>query len=180
MPELLQFSGETLPEHYEWQIRDFVRIHWYDAFVHNVNETLHPPFWHPTYFIVAEQHALMSSAAAVWIMLEIAGQAYKTYGLSSVMTYPAFRKKGYGNQVVRASTDYIRQQTDADIALLWTSPSLEAFYNQSGWQHSDSIIVTCGDPKNPEPTDFPMMMFLSERASKLRDIKTFYFGEYTW
>lgn len=109
---LMQYTLDTLPTDYEWQIRDFVRIHWYDAFQHDVNETLHTPFWHPRYFVIANQRALFSAATAVWKPVEINGTAYKTYGLSSVLTYPAFRGKGYGLQVVEAATDYIKQQAD--------------------------------------------------------------------
>jgi GNAT superfamily N-acetyltransferase len=181
---LMQYTLDTLPTDYEWQIRDFVRIHWYDAFQHDVNETLHTPFWHPRYFVIANQRALFSAATAVWKPVEINGTAYKTYGLSSVLTYPAFRGKGYGLQVVEAATDYIKQQADADMAILWTGENLLGFYGRFGWERPENLWVMHGPQNDPQLSyGEPMMLFLSERARQMRPSLiggTFYFGEYTW
>jgi GNAT superfamily N-acetyltransferase len=184
MPDIQQFTLDTLPTDYEWQIRDFVRIHWFDGFQFDVNMTLHPDFWQPAYFVIADQRALFSAATAVWKMVEVNGKSYKTYGLSGVLTYPAFRKKGYGRQVVEAATNYIKQQADADMAILWTNENLLPFYERHGWQHTAKVTVTAGPQDNPELTyGFPMMLFLSEQARQMRptlDGGTLYFGEYSW
>lgn len=184
MPDVLQYTLNTLPTDYEWQIRDFVRIHWFDGFQYDVNMTLHPDFWNPAYFVVADQRALFSAATAVCKLVEVNGVAYKTYGLSSVLTYPAFRGKGYGLQVVEAATRYIQQQADADMAILWTSEELLPFYGRFGWESPNKLRVMCG-PKDNQELSYgePMMQFLSDRACDMRpslDGGTLYFGEYTW
>lgn len=186
MPQLSQFTADTLPDHLACQIRAFIRIEWYDSYAHahdHLDSPLHPVDWHPAYFALTKQHALISCAAAVWRMVDVAGEPYKTFGLGDVMTYPAFRKKGYGQRVVAAATDHIKQQPDADLAILWAEPSLESFYNRHGWAHPTDFTVTKGALDDPRPTDFPMLLFLSERARALRPTfasDTFYFGPDTW
>lgn len=184
MPDVLQYTLDTLPVDYEWQIRDFVRIHWFDGFQYDVNMTLHPDFWHPAYFVIADQRALFSAATAVWKMMEINGTSYKTCGLSGVLTYPAFRGKGYGRAVVDAATDYIKQQPDADMAILWTGENLLPFYGRCGWEYPEKINVLCGPQDDPHPSEgLPMMLFLSDRARQMRptlDGSKLYFGEYSW
>ncbi len=185
MPELLQFaSNEELPAHYGQQIRDFIRIHWHDAYAYNLNAPVCPTEWHPRFCVMVNGPALLSSATAVWKMLDHAGQSYKVYGLSGVLTYPAFREKGYGRHVVEAATTYIRTAGDADIAILWTGSDRHTFYTYTGWEHPESITFTLGDPNNPQPFDAHLMMqFLSERAQRHRaDFENgpVYFGPYSW
>ena len=183
MPQLQQFTGDTLPEHFGWQIHDFVRIHWFDIFAYEKEADVHPAMWHPTYFIVNEQRALYSVATAVWQDITVNGETYRTHGLSGVLTYPAFRKKGYGQQVVTAATDFIKQQAGADLAILWTGSNLETFYNRSGWEYPQAFTVTTGEPENPEIGEFPMLLYLSDRGRALRESlagKSLYFGPYYW
>jgi GNAT superfamily N-acetyltransferase len=185
MPELLQFdSNEQLPAQYGQQIRDFVRILWHDAYVYDLDAPVCPVDWNPHFCMLVDGPALISSATVVWKMIEHAGQSYKTFGLSGVLTYPAFRKKGHGRSVVDAATDYICTVGDADMAILWTHPDLHAFYAQSGWEHPAGITVTIGNPNSPHPFEgHLMMMFLSERAKTHRpdfEATPVYFGQYSW
>jgi GNAT superfamily N-acetyltransferase len=183
MPDLLQFpSLEELPAHYAQQIRDFIRINWYDGYVHDVHEPLFPASWNPHVIALVDGPALFSSATVVWKMIEHAGQPYKTYGLSSVMTYPAFRKKGYGRCVVDAATATIRAAGDADVGILWTQPHNHNFYAQSGWEHPEGITMLVGEPPQPF-TAYLMMLFLSDRARKHRsdfESTPVYFGPHSW
>lgn len=183
MPQLQQFTADTLPDHVGWQIHDFVRIHWFDIFAYEKEADVHPAMWHPTYFVVTEQKALYSAATAVWQDITVNGEIYRTHGLSGVLTYPAFRGQGYGRQVVAAATDFIKAQPDADLAILWTGSNLETFYNQSGWENPRDFTVTQGDPSNPEVSEFPMLLYLSNHGRALRESlagKSLYFGPYNW
>jgi GNAT superfamily N-acetyltransferase len=180
---LLNFPESALPRDYDWQIRDFIRIFWFDAYTFDLDAALGPPDWHCHYFVMVDKHVLMSTARAMWKMLEIDGQSYTVYGLGAVLTYPAFRKRGYGGQVVEAATNYIKAQPDADLAILWTDPTLESFYGRLGWETQQNIAVTFGSADNPQPSGFYMMLFLSERAKQLcasLNGGSIYFGEYTW
>ena len=60
-----------------------------------------PDEWHPCHVIGAEGDALVSYAGVVWRDIAHAGLAFRIYGLSSVFTFPALRRRGYGTEVVR-------------------------------------------------------------------------------
>ncbi len=183
MPQLQQFTLDELPEHIGWQILDFVRIHWFDIYAHEMEADFFPRSWHSISFVVTEGKALYSAATAIWEDRTFGSETYRVYGLSGVCTYPAFRKKGYGQQVVTAATDYIKAQADADLAILWTGKDLEGFYNQTGWKYPQNFKVTIGDPANPEVSNFPMLLYLSDRGHALRESlagQSLYFGEYSW
>ncbi len=185
MPEIYHFaSNDDLPAHYSQQIRDFMRIVWVDVCGHNLIEPVCPVEWNPHFCILAEGTALISSATVVWKRLEHAGQTYKVYGLSGVMTYPAHRQMGYGRRIVQEATDYIRVAGDADLAILWTGPNLDGFYAQHGWEHPDAITVTVGDPTDPQPVNgHLMMMLLSDHACAHRPdfaAASLYFGPHSW
>ena len=183
MPQLQHFTADTLPDHFGWQILDFVRIHWFDIFAHKREADVYPITWHPHYFVVTEARALLSAAVAIWEDRQFNGETYRTYGLTGVMTYPAFRKKGYGLQVATAATDYIKQQADADLAILWTGTDLEAFYDRNGWAYPHTFSVMLGDPANPTRSNFPMLLYLSDRGHALQQSLAggaLYFGNHSW
>ena len=185
MPQLFVYpSNAALPAHYECQVRSFKRIMWFDAYQYNLNAPLVPEDWHPTHVVLAEQHALLSYAGVVWRTVTHAGQSFKTYGLSSVLTYPAFRRKGYARQVVDTASDHIRADPEADIAILFTEPGLEGFYKAAGWQAMPEVEILIGKPEAPQPfAAFTMMLFLSERGQATRgafNSAPVYFGRYEW
>jgi len=130
MPTLSRFTNDDLPDHFAHQIRDFIRIHWFDAFQYDVYAPAMSHDLRPVYFVVAEEPALFSHAAAVTRSVECNGQTYPCGGLSAVLTYPAFWKRGYATQVVQAATDYLNAGP-FDVALLWTHPDDGHFYGPS-------------------------------------------------
>lgn len=182
MPQLTIYpSLNDLPASLACQAHAFIRITWFDIFQYDLHGAMMPPEWHSTHITISEENILFAHGAVVWKSLHHAGQDYKCYGLSSVFTYPAFRKKGYGSQIAQAATNYIRQDPHADLAILWTSPQLEPFYGQYGWKHMPNTIIQLGDPEHPRPDDgYIMMLFFSEKARTAYDtfIQTpIYFGE---
>ncbi|HKV57574.1 MAG TPA: GNAT family N-acetyltransferase, partial [Ktedonobacteraceae bacterium] len=97
------------------------------------------PELHPVTFLIEEQGVLISRLEVVWDVLHHAGEAYKTYGLSGVLTYPAFRKQGYGLQLVQSARGYIEQRGDADIVLLHSI--LKGFYEKAGFERMESLVT---------------------------------------
>jgi GNAT superfamily N-acetyltransferase len=71
----------------------------------------------------------VSRLEVVWDVLHHAGDAYTTYELSGVFTYPAFRKQGYGLQLVQSAKDYIERRGDADLVLFHSI--LKGFYEKA-------------------------------------------------
>jgi predicted acetyltransferase len=181
MPELLMYKTTAeLPAHFYYQMEAFVRIEWVDGDFFDIDlgwleEAAH--------FVVASGKKLISYASVVWVDIELNGESYKCGGLSSVMTFPAFRGKGYGGQVVKAATDFILAEPAADIALLWTEH--EGFYERYGWEQMPTLKTFSGDLDNPESCDdeLRMMLFISEKAKNHRgdfEQAEIYIGAETW
>jgi predicted acetyltransferase len=183
MPTLRRFTNQDLPDAYAHQIRDFVRIHWFDIFQYDLHAPVLADEWQPVYFVVAEEQALFSHAAVEIHTIECNGLSYSCAGVSNVLTYPAFRKRGYGNQVIQAAMEYLRSQP-VDATLLWTDPDKEGFYRRYGWEHHPSIQTYSGDRNAPEHYNaFTMIGLLSERAKQNRadfEQHPVYIGQYAW
>jgi aminoglycoside 2'-N-acetyltransferase I len=177
-------SNDSVPPLVACQIRDFIRITWFDAFQFDLRAPLMPDEWHPVHVVLAEQDVVFSYAGVVWQMMQHDGETYKMYGLSSVFTYPAFRRKGYGAQVVEAASARIAQDSAADIAVLFTDAHLAPFYAPGGWKAVPDITIQTGDPAAPTDYDaFTMMRFLSPKGKAAREVfagKRVYFAEYAW
>ena len=178
------FESQDVPERFKCQILSFVRIEWPEGFSGNfrLRDWTTKPEMHPVSFLLEEEGVLISHLEVVWNILQHAGEAYKAYGLTGVFTYPAFRKQGYGLQLVQSAKDYIVQRGDADIIIFHST--VKGFYEQAGFARMDSLVTLVGDPQNPERSDeTAFMLFLSEKGKRGR--KSFekgplYFGEETW
>ncbi len=137
---------------------------------------------HPVTFLLEEEGVLISHLEVVWNYLHHAQVEYKAYGLTGVFTYPAFRKQGYGLQLVQSAKDYIERRGDADIVIFHST--VKGFYEHAGFECMDGLITLVGDPLNPERSDeTAFMLFLSEkgnRGKKSFEIGPLYFGEKTW
>ncbi len=133
MAEQLVVPHGQLPSHLECQVLSFTRVHWWEGFSGDLRlrDWIHRPEQHPFHFVLAENRVLISYVGVIWKYLEHAGERYKTYGLSGVFTYPAFRCQGYGSRLVEEATEHIRR-SDADIGLFTCDPSLRDFYGASG------------------------------------------------
>ena len=183
MPTVRRFTNQDLPDAYAHQIRDFIRIHWFDIFQYDIHAPALPDEWQPVYFVLVEGQALFSHAAVSTQTITCAGQAYSCGGLGSVFTYPAFRKRGYGSQAAQAAMAYL-QASSFDISLLWTDPDKAGFYERCGWEHHPSLHTYAGNPGSPEPyTAFTMFCLLSERAKRHRadfERNRVYIGQDGW
>lgn len=183
MPQDYLYTNANLPEYFEHQIRDFIRIHWYDVFQFDVHARSAPDEFKPIHFIVGDAPALYSHAAVVSCSIIFNGVEVSCGGLSSVLTYPAFRAKGYGRHVVQLATAYLKSQP-FDIGLLWTDPKNTNFYAASGWQHYENITCQKGEKERlVEHGLYSMLLILSEKAQNAMtqaQNHTIYIGEQAW
>ncbi|GAB4514991.1 MAG: hypothetical protein OHK0046_17850 [Anaerolineae bacterium] len=170
LPQLSIYSStSTFPAYLECQARAAVRMLWDDPYVEDINAPFVPEERHPQYIVVAKEHVLISYARVIWVDVKHAGETFKVYALGDVFTYPAFRQRGYGRQVVDAATNLIRSDSLADAAILFTEPEHARFYGASGWDHVSLTNVTIGFDDEPVPHPyFSMMLFLSHRAQHAR------------
>ncbi|MGH2479799.1 MAG: GNAT family N-acetyltransferase, partial [Ktedonobacteraceae bacterium] len=155
------FASQDVPERFKYQILSFVRIEWPELFSGNdrLRDWTSKPELHPITFLLEEEGVLISRLEVVWDMLAHAGETYLTYGLSGVFTYPAFRKQGYGLQLVQSAKVWIEQQTKADLVLFHST--LKGFYEQASFERMDSLVTLVGDPNLPERSpETAFMLFL--------------------
>jgi len=185
MPELLEFRGNDLPDDIRLQVLSFLRIEWPGGFSgpNQYRDWISKPDEHPVHFVVVESGLLISHAEVLWKHLDHGGESFKTSGLSGVLTYPGFRRQGFGHQVVEAGSKWILQ-SDADIAMLWCNPALENFYGAFGWIGLRKAITLMG-PKDDlrENEELLMMLFLSARGKAKQasfEAMPIYFGLDTW
>ena len=177
-------SNAELPDHLRGQILSLIRIHWHAIAGDYQGPGALPEDWHPAHVVGTDGDVIVSYAGVVWGHIEHAGERFKVYGLSSVYTFPVYRRKGLGSQVVRRATVELEQAGDGDLGLLFTMPELEPFYRRAGWQAMPGMTCLIGDPARPVPYDaFVMMLFLSARGQRHRpafERGRVYVGEHPW
>ena len=179
------YSDEELPAGIKCQVLSFHRLLWWEDFTgeNRLRDWIQPPEFHPTHVAIVENGVLISYAAVVWKLLEHGGAVYITFGLSGVLTYPAFRGQRYGRRVVEAATAAIRA-SDADIGLFTCAPGLSRFYEASGWIPMEGAVLQCGPRSVPLTTaQLTMMGFFSEKGRRGRpafESVPIYFGCNLW
>ena len=169
MAQLSIFTADSLPEAHEHQIRSFIRLHWHDEYQYSLDGPLVPAERHPTHLVIHDRHALFSHGRIIWVDFAHAGETYRLYCLGDVLTYPAFRKRGHGTEIVVAATRLIRDDPLADAAILFTGEETTSFYATHGWEVMPTLRASYGHPIAPEPAlGRPMMLFVSDRAKARR------------
>ena len=177
-------SNAALPEHLRGQILALIRIGFHDTAGDYRGPGALPEEWQPMHVVGVAGDVILSYAGVVRQEIRHAGEVFRTYGLSSVYTFPHYRRAGLGSQVVRRATDEIEQAGDGDVALLFTCHALAPFYQRCGWQAMPGMRCLVGDPAAPvAQEDFAMMRFLSAKGRRRRaafERAPLYVGRYTW
>jgi predicted GNAT family N-acyltransferase len=164
MPELKIYPpGEAFPLHLYYQVQAFIRIFWVDDEGFDIDFGLDEPVQR---IVIAHGKSLISYATIVRREIDLAGETYQCAGLGDMMTFPAFRKQGYGGQVAKAATEIIQADASFDVALLWTAPHNTQFYARYGWIPMPNMTTTEGESDAPDVMDDEpaMMLFLSEKG----------------
>lgn len=179
-------SDRELPDYLKWQILSFLRFNSPEGFQgQNENRNwINNPKDTPIHVaITTDSNNLISYCSVVRKKLEHAGFTYNCWGLTGIMTYPPFRNRGFGKQVVDLGTKLIREG-GADIGMFHCSHKLKNFYIKSGWEPMEKTVVYVGDQAKPrKSTELTLMIFVSERAKSNKidfESKPVYFGEDTW
>ena len=185
MEQLRWYVKGDVPRDVAVQIVSYVRVQWPFLLQRKT------PIWESTpypadgvHFVLTNGDALVSHALAHVRTVEHAGVRYATAGLSSVFTYPAYRKLGHGARVVAAATQHLRG-SGADIAMLFTGPPRRGFYERLGWEPIDGAQILFGKPGDPPQREegLTMMLFLSEKGCRDRSVfeqQPVHVGPYTW
>lgn len=177
-------TNADLPDYLRLQIISIIRIQWHETAGDYTGPSALPDEWQPAHVVGTDGDALISYAGVVRRDVEHAGQVFGTYGLSSVFTFPALRRRGFGSEVVRRATSGIRQSVDADLAVLFTAPGTEPFYERAGWQAMPSTAFLIGDRASPRRhPGVAMMLFVSAKGNRHRlafEHARVYLGEDAW
>lgn len=177
------FESQELPAKFKCQILSFMRAEWPEDFQgkNRLRNWIKQLEMHPVHFILEEEDMLISHVAVVWKPLLHAGQEYKAYGFTEVFTYPAWRRQGYGLQLIRVAREYIEQQGDADLIIFHST--VRGFYEQIGFESMDEMVTLVDDPSHPRKSnDIGFMRFVSEKGKQGREQfakGTLYFGDET-
>jgi GNAT superfamily N-acetyltransferase len=160
------YPASKFPIVLEWQVRDFVRIVWSDAHVDQPTVPLGDPDRNPMNFVIVDGDMLISHAQVTTFSIEHVGKIYRVAGLGGVMTYPNFRKEGYGKQLIEAVTQYIAN-SDVDFGMLFTAPALEGFYKQHGWLAIATKAILVGEKSAPrQRNEFTMILPVSANGQQ--------------
>lgn len=185
MIQQLIYSDDDLPSDLKCQILSFIRIEWSDGFSgqNQWRDWITKKEQHPVHTVLVENNILISYTGIVWKYLDHAGETFKTFGLSGVFTYPAFRGQGYGSRIVRSATEYI-WRGDGDIAILFCGQRRRNFYSRQGWVAIDNATTLVGSQDNPKiESSLRMMLFISEKGKRAQsefENQPLYFGEDSW
>lgn len=165
MPLLSVYQQPEFPAIYKWQAIAFMRMEWTSIFQGEnlyMHET-YPPELQPVHFVMAEGDSLLSYGALLRLSLMHAGIEYQVYGFGNLLTFPPFRGRGYGGQILQKATQYI-QQSDVDAGILFCDPSLEGFYATRAWE-ATRTLTHLGTPERYEVYEpLRMMVFVSPKA----------------
>lgn len=178
--ELRRYVGAELPAIYAQQVRDFVRIFWFEVYLYTLEPRQEVD---EVAFVMVEGDALYSHSSVCFRTVTCNGVDYASGGLSAVLTYTWFRKRGYGRAVVVASNAEI-DRSPMDVAILWTDIDTVPFYAALGWEHLPTAHTVAGDPAKPHHHEGEVMVrFVSEKAKRAHtDFETqpIYIGKYGW
>ena len=176
-------NNSEIPTHINWQIVDFLRIVWPDGFQgeNRLRNWASNEKYHPVIFSLVEKDVLVSHVAVVWKNITHNNIAYKVYSLSGLFTYPQFRKRGFGRQILKAAKKYMLEQ-DGDIIMIHSR--LSGFYEKEGFEPMSEVVTLIGNPESPEKyKETAFIIFLSEKGkSGRKDFEStpFYFGKSMW
>jgi GNAT superfamily N-acetyltransferase len=169
MIEIIACLEEELTAGLRAQTLDALHVEWPSAFSGAQAERteLNFPALHAMIFSLVVDGQLASHLSVPRKSIEHRGESYQACGLSGVLTVPAFRGKGYGEQVVRAATEFM-EEDGADIGVFTCDPPLRPFYERCGWTVLEGAALVGGTRAKPFPSDtlgkITFARFFSARA----------------
>ena len=184
-PALSVYRSYDLPPLVKCQIHSFMRIEWTAGYTgeRQFRDEVWPEgeVQNTVHFVLEERDFVISQAGVVWKRIEHDGETYETGGLTGVLTFPDFRRQGYGTQVVEAATRYI---VDKGVDIGLTTSHLRSFYTRAGWIPMEMTNILHGDPASPTEVDeLVLMLFLSEKGKQGRrtfEDRPIYVGANSW
>lgn len=118
----------------------------------NGPELRHDPALRPVSFALLVEGRVLASLAILSKGLDHRGERYRASGLSSVVTHPAVRRRGYGRRLIVAAREAMCA-AGADLALFTCDRPLSPFYESGGYMVLPGTVLVGGVPDEPLPSD---------------------------
>jgi predicted acetyltransferase len=106
---------------------------WEEMFDPGHNARLDPEQVH----VIEEDGEARASTTVLPLESFVEGEARPMGGISAVMVHPAYRRRGYAGELMRA---VLRDMRERDIALSLLSPFAHAFYRVFGYELASEVI----------------------------------------
>jgi len=139
------YPRRDLPRPIEQQVLDFWRIVWFDGVMpeDRFRDRMHEVPDDTTHFVRAAGSILVSHVQVIPIHLAGRDRGLRIGGISSVLTYPEFRKEGHSTALLRRAADHI-EASGMDLGMLFCDEETVPFYERLGWHAlaDDRVIVT--------------------------------------
>lgn len=128
---------------------------------------IHDPALWPVSMVLVDDGTVLAALDILTKHVTHEGGRYLASGLSTVVTSPAHRRRGYGRRLVTAAREAI-QASGADLGIFTCDRPLRGFYESAGWQCLEGTALIGGTPQQPFPSDqfdkVTMAAFFSARA----------------
>src|SRR5690349_19409002 len=94
-------KDELLPPHFYYQAQAAMRIIFEFSADYDLDPGADAGMMH---VLIAKGRELIAYTGVISTTIQHEGVTYCCYGLSGVLTFPAFRRQGYGKQLISAAT----------------------------------------------------------------------------
>ncbi|MEU9497368.1 GNAT family N-acetyltransferase [Streptomyces sp. NPDC048196] len=114
----------------------------------------HDPALDPHSMLLVDDGTVVAALDVLSKPLVHAGRRYRAGGLSTVVTRPAVRGRGYGRRLVAAARTAMAD-AGLDLGVFTCDRPLEPFYRSAGWRLLPGTHLIGGTPQCPLPSDRP-------------------------
>ncbi len=170
--KLVEFDDDALPAALKWQVLSFLRIVWPEGFTGPLRfrDWITDPARRPYHLLHVARDLVISHLEIVEPSVDLDGVGYTTGALTGVLTFPSFRRQGWGGRLVGHAARLI-EASDVDLGLICCEPHNADFYAAAaGWQRIPGARVVLGDTREQaeETSQVVFVRFLSVRAQQDR------------
>lgn len=127
----------------------------------------HDPVLRPLSMLLVERGQVLAALDVLSKEIVHGGKRFAASGLSTVVTDPGHRGKGYGRRLVAAALR-VMADSGADLGIFTCDRHLLPFYERAGWEWLPGTVLIGGTPEAPFPSDqfdkVTMAAFFSRRA----------------
>ncbi|CAN5894371.1 GNAT family N-acetyltransferase [soil metagenome] len=120
-------------------------------------------------FVIEDDGQVCASATTLPLRMAVDGEHVPMGGVAAVATHPAYRRRGYAGELMRAVLDHMRAQ---EIHLSLLDPFAHSFYRIFGWELAmESLEYTFKPSELPtSPEQKRIRVYRSEDMPRMMDL----------